>query len=151
MQAATEIGEKLFHESGQLTGISEFGVNWEKLLQGEATVPAQGARFDITFEGKLEGERINGKFTGIDYMVVRPDGYFDLELYVTITTTDGARIAMHESGTLLRKGDGLAELFLNMRFSTAHEKYEWINRMPAFARGTVNAATGEIDVTAFGA
>ncbi len=151
MPATTEIGERLFHETGRLTGISEFGVSWENLLKGEATLPPQGARFDITIEGRLEGERVTGKLTGIDYLVVRPDGYFDLNLYVTITTDDGATIAMHETGTLIRREDGPAELFLNMRLSTAHKKYDWLNATPVWGRGTVDPATGEIDVTAFGA
>jgi len=151
MNAVIDTGEKLFHETGHLTGISDFGVDWQALLEGEVALPPQGARFDISFEGALEGDRIRGKFTGVDYLVVRSDGYFELNLFVTITTDDGATIAMHETGTLIRKEDGPAELYLNMLFSTAHEKYVWLNTTPAWGRGTVDQATGEIDVTAYGA
>lgn len=149
MQTTAAIGEKLFEETARLTGIKEYGVSWDEFVAGNAAIPPQGARFDIAFEGTLTGDRINGSLTGLDFLTVRADGRFELNIYITITTDDGATISFEETGTLIPLDGAPAELYMNMRFSTAHEQYEWLNKLPAWGRGTVDMATGEIAVTAF--
>jgi hypothetical protein len=141
---------KLFEERAQLTGITEYGVGWNDLLQGKVGIPAQGARFDIAFEGEIAGDRINGKISGVDFLTVRADGRFDMNIQATITTDDGATIAFHEDGVVVPSEDGApAELYLNMHFNTAYERYEWINSKLARGRGTVDPSTGQINVTSF--
>jgi hypothetical protein len=147
MQTLTEKSQKLFDETAQLTGITEYGVSWEQLTSGQAEIPPQGARFDITFEGKIIGERLNGSIKGIDYLTVRADGRFDMNIQATITTDDGATIAFHESGVVAPQQDAPAELYLNMQFNTAHDQYLWLNGLQAWGRGTVDQSTGSIQVT----
>ena len=148
MQTTVEIGQTLFEETARLTGVTEYGVSWEKLIRGEAQLPLQGARFDIAFEGSLEGDRIKGTIKGIDYATVRADGRFDMSIHATITTDDGARIAFYEDGVLTPNGDGTATLRLNMRFTTAHPAYAWLNTVQAWGTGVANQQSGEVRVTA---
>jgi len=148
MTTANTTGTVLFEETAQLTGIVEYGVAWNDLVAGEAKLPPQGARFDIAFEGQLTGERIRGKIDGVDYLTVRADGRFDMNIFATITTDDCATIAFHETGLLTPRGDGTVDLRLDMKFTTAHEMYSWLNRQQAWGWGTANQKTGEVRVTA---
>jgi hypothetical protein len=148
MQVAEQVGRMLFEETAQLTGMTEYGVSWNDLVAGEARVPLQGARFDIKFEGNVVGDRLNGSIAGVDYLTVRADGCFEMDIKATITTDDGAVISFHENG-VVTPSEGPAELRLNMRFSTAHENYTWINQIQAWGRGTVDQDSGRVAVTAF--
>ena len=58
--------QHLFDEEAYLTDITEYGVSWESLVKGKQLPPPQGARFDIAFEGKIFGDKINGKVKGVD-------------------------------------------------------------------------------------
>lgn len=149
METATTKKMKLFDETAQLKGIFEYGVNWEALVAGQASIPPQGARFDISFEGELSGERLKGTIKGVDYLTVRADGRFDMNIFATITTEDGATIAMHEYGPLVPRGDGIVDLHLQMQFQTAHARYAWINTQQARGEGVADQNTGKVQVTAF--
>jgi hypothetical protein len=146
---ATEIGQRLFEEEVHLTDIVEYGVSWSKLIAGETPIPAEGARFDLAFEGSLEGERIKGTVKGVDYLDVRADGRFQMTIHATITTDDGARISFTEDGVVSPGPDGIAGLRLNMEFKTSHEKYKWLNALQGWGVGTSNTNTGVVNVTAF--
>ncbi len=149
MQSAEKTKTALFTETFELTSITEFGVSWEKLSKGELAPPPQGARFDLAFTGNLTGDRINGTLTGIDFANIRADGRFELNIQVTITTDDGASISLQEDGVLIPSPDGPAQLFLNMKFNTGHEKYTWLNGLQVWGRGEVDQVTGKGTVSAF--
>jgi hypothetical protein len=70
-------------------------------LSSNIAPPAQGARFDIGFEGKLSGDTLRGVISGIDYLAVRADGQYRLNCDATIITHDGETIAFHEEGIVL--------------------------------------------------
>lgn len=148
MQVAKATGSVIFEETAQLTDILEYGIDWKELVAGNANLPPQGARFDISFEGDVTGERIKGKIRGVDYLTVRADGRFDMNIFATITTDDGATIAFHETGLLTPRGDGLVDLRLDMTFTTAHEQYAWLNKQQAWGWGTADQTTGIVKVTA---
>ena len=141
--------QHLFDEEVYLTGITEYGVSWESLTTGKASLPRQGARFDIAFEGKLFGDKINGQVKGIDYLEVRADGQFRLHLYATITTGDGQTIALREEGTMVLKPNGTAQLYLQMQFSSASPKYEWINEKQVWGIGTSYLQKGLVTISGF--
>jgi hypothetical protein len=106
----------LFKEKVYLTQVKEYGISWEKFASGEVIVPPEGLRFDIHFEGDVFGEQVNGTISGIDYLTVRADGRFILDLYATITTSDGASISVKENG--INAGGNLR---LSMNFHTKDE------------------------------
>lgn len=139
----------VFEEEVQLTGITEYGISWDDLTSGRTAAPLQGARFDLAFEGHLSGEKINGRIKGVDYLEVRADGKFLLNIYATILTDDGETIALHETGILEPQPDRTARLQLNMDFSTASPKYRWLNQKQVWGVAQANMALGTVSVRAF--
>lgn len=142
--------QHLFDEEVYLTGITEYGVSWEGLANGREAPPPQGARFDIAFEGRVFGEKVNGQVRGVDYLEVRADGKFILTLHGTITTDDGAVISLEEKGTMAIKPNGDGQLYLTMNFSTAHPEYQWLNDKQVWGTGISFLSEGEGRVTISG-
>ncbi|MCB9300399.1 MAG: DUF3237 family protein [Lewinellaceae bacterium] len=141
----------LFSETVYLTGITEYGVSWQELTTGQVRPPLEGARFDIAFAGTLEGAKLSGSIEGVDYLTVRADGRFMLDLHLTVTTEDGEKIAVYEDGQLIppQDGSGIAQLRLCMQFTTASPKYSWLNKIQAWAVGEVDWNTGKVTVQAY--
>src|SRR5690606_11787899 len=109
----------LFEEKVVLSDFVEYGFSMQDLVNGER-IPEEGARFDIYFEGDLTGEKINGKISGVDYLEVRADGRFFLDLHARILTDDGAQIQVTETGI-----NDNGTLKLNMEFHTNNNWYSW--------------------------
>ncbi|KAB7530284.1 DUF3237 family protein [Flagellimonas olearia] len=127
----------LFEEQVVLSDFVEYGFSMQDLVNGEP-IPTEGARFDIYFEGDLIGEKINGKISGVDYLEVRADGRFFLDLHAKILTDDGAQIQVTETGI-----NDHGNLKLNMEFHTNDERYSWLNRAQVLGLGTVDFNTGK--------
>jgi hypothetical protein len=140
----------LFEEQIQLTDVVEYGISWTDLCTGKAMLPSAGARFDLSFEGTVYGEVLNGKIRGTDYLEVRADGRFMLNIQATIITDDGEAIALHEFGTMApQPGDPIADLYLTLQFTTHSRKYAWLNKANAWAIGRVYMNEGKVAVEAF--
>lgn len=150
---AISVSEHLFDEEVHLTGITEYGISWADLTSGQAALPPEGARFDIYFEGTFEGPKLKGTISGVDFLTVRADGRFQLDLHATLTTDDGVKIAVYEDGPLIPPKDErrIAELRLNLEFYSSSPKYAWLNHVQGWARGTVNWNNGEIEVQVYAA
>lgn len=139
----------LFEEDLNLTDIRDFGYSWDALNDPDTPIPAEGARFDLSFAGRVEGPLVSGRIEGIDYLTVRADGRFMLDIQAVVTTDDGVRIALYESGVLNPTPEGIGHLRLNLTFTSHDERYAWLNHMQVWAVGTVVQSTGEISVQAF--
>lgn len=139
----------LFEEHLNLTDIRDFGYSWDDLNDPESPIPAEGARFDLDFAGSVEGPILSGRIKGTDYLTVRADGRFMLDIQAVVTTDDGVRLAVRESGVLNPTPDGIGHLRLNLTFTSHAPEYAWLNHMLIWAVGTVVQATGEIRVQAF--
>lgn len=139
----------IFDEELHLTTITEFGVSWDDLLTGSARLPYQGARFDLAFEGKLTGPEIRGTIKGVDYLEVRADGKFQLNIQAIVVTDDGEAIALKEDGILTPSPNGPARLHLNMQFSTAAARYQWINARQMWGVGEVDMQSGTVAVRGY--
>lgn len=154
-QVTIPVSEHLFDETVHLTGLTEYGVSWEKLTTGQAILPPEGARFDIAFEGSLVGDKIKGAISGVDYLTVRADGRFQLNLQATVTTDDGEKIAVHEDGILIAPDpedeSRIAQLRLNLEFTAFSPRYGWLNHIQGWGRGTVNWNTGEVEIQVYAA
>ena len=133
----------LFEEKVVLSDFEEYGFSMQDLVNGER-IPEEGARFDIYFEGELTGEKINGKISGVDYLEVRADGRFFLDLHARILTDDGAQIQVTETGI-----NDNGALKLNMEFHTNDERYSWLNREQVLGLGTVDFNTGQAIVKGY--
>ena len=136
--------ELLFEESVRLTDFIEYGFEMRDLLDSTKPIPNEGAHFDIHFEGSLIGEKIKGKIRGVDYLEVRTDRKFFLNLHACIITDDGANIKVVESGT---NSNGDLKLF--MSFFTSDERYAWLNHKQVLGIGNVDFYTGTANIKGY--
>jgi hypothetical protein len=141
--------EHLFNEEIRLTGITEYGISWKDLTEGKATIAPQGARFDLAFEGRVIGGKINGVIKGVDYLEVRGDGKFMLNIHARIITDDGEIIAVKENGISTPAGSGNARLNLNMELLTESSKYSWLNSRQIWVVGEVDMLSGQVVAAGF--
>ncbi|MFO7524295.1 MAG: DUF3237 family protein [Ignavibacteriaceae bacterium] len=148
-KSISEYVHKVFDEEINLTGVTEYGISWENLLNRSVSIPPQGARFDLAFEGQIFGDIINGTIKGTDHLEVRADGKFILNIYATFITEDGEIIAVKESGVSTPNVNGTAVLHLIMEFFTVSQKYEWINKKVVWSVGVVDMIAGKVKVTGY--
>jgi hypothetical protein len=134
-----------------LTGLTSFGSDFDKIMDGEASIPSEGARFDIEFGGILEGPKLKGKVVGIDYMNMRADGRSNLNIYLKIETKDGENISAQVTGVATARTDNskIIDIRENGVLFTSAEKYKWVNGLQVWATGTVDRNTGKIELTAY--
>ena len=142
-------GERIYEYDLDITEVTDYGFTLEDVLSGKASVPLQGARIDVAFEGRAIG-RLAGHLHGIDYLLIRADGRVDLNIHATINTEDGQRIALAADGVCLpRPDEPIADLRENVELITASEDYAWVNTRRVRGVGTVNFANGKIHVEAY--
>jgi len=141
--------ELFFEEQIHLTNIREYGISWIEMASGKSQPGPEGTRFDLDFEGAVEGPRVKGKIKGTDYLEVRADGKFMLNIRAFIQTEDGKRIAVHEDGILFPGENGKASIQLNLQFTTHHPEYAWINNVQGWALCEVDMHLGEVKVKVY--
>ena len=142
-------GEKIYEYDLDVTGVADYGITLDAMLSGQQPIPPQGARIDVAFEGRAIG-RLAGRVQGIDYLRVRADGRFDLEIRLVIETENGSRIALSADGVAMpRAGQPIADLLENVILSTASAEYLWVNTRQVWGIGTVNLALGKIHIEAY--
>jgi hypothetical protein len=148
-QNPTMMGEKIYEYEFDITGVTDYGVSMDAILTGRETVPLQGARFDLAVEGRGKG-RLSGQARGVDYLRMRADGRIDLDLHLTIETSNGHRIALSGDGQAApRNGEPMLDIFANIRLSAASKEYAWVNTRQIWSVGTASLTTGKIYVEAY--
>lgn len=94
------------------------------LLVGEVlAMEAKGDRISATLKGRAAA----------DWLRISPDGYGTLDVKVTLETHDGALIHATYSGRLQFD---TGTVYAAPLFHTGDERYSWLNRIQAVARGT---------------
>ena len=141
--------EILFEEDIHLTNITEFGIKWNELTKDIVVPGPEGARFNLDFEGRVYGPDIKGTIKGTDYLEVRADGKFMLNIHAVIVTDDDKRISVQEDGILYPGKDGKAHIQLNLQFSTHHREYEWMNSIQGWALCEVDMVRGQVRVKVY--
>ena len=148
--STVEFGEPLYEYNLNITGVTEYGVNFAELISGKIPPPPEGARFDVAFAGKATGSKLNGKVVGVDYVYVRADGRFQLDVHAEITTEDGQNISLIADGVSnLRKESSIADLRENVTLFTSSKEYTWLNTIQIWGIGTVDLATQEIYIAGY--
>lgn len=152
-EATIPVAEHLYDETANLTRFTEYGVSFEELMSGRVAPPPEGARFDVSFEGTIEGEKLKGEISGVDYAEVKADRRFQLHIHAEITTDDEEKISFFADGILTPPNDGTgsAGLRYNVRLATSSAKYSWVNQLQVWVRGNVDLGSGEINVKAYAA
>jgi len=92
-----------------------------------------------------EGERLSGKHKGVaaaDWMTVGPEGTGTLDVRGTLETHDGALVYVTYRGRLdLSVPPGAAPTYAAPLYETGDERYAWLNRIQAVAKGTLDGQT----------
>ena len=85
------------------------------------------------------GDRLNASMKGhaaADWLKVSPEGYGTLDVKITFETDDGAIVHATYSGRL--QFDTMA-VYATPLFHTGDERYAWLNRIQAVAKGAFQA------------
>ncbi len=144
-------GELLYEYTPKITQVVEYGVSAEELISGQTPPPAEGARFDVYFEGPVTG-KLNGTVKGVDYLHIRADGRCQLNIHAEITTEDGKKIALAADGVAIQEdGSPVFQLMENVTLTTNHPEYAWVNPIQVWAPGTVDMSRGEIHIKGYAA
>lgn len=100
--------------------------------------------------GSFEGERLRGTVEegGSDWILIRPDGAFQLNVRLVLRSDDGALVGMTYQGyrhgpapvlERLARGEAVdpSEYYFRtaVLFETASDKYAWLNRLVAIGTG----------------
>jgi hypothetical protein len=88
----------------------------------------------------VEGERISATMTGraaADWLHVSPDGYGTIDVRMTLETHDGAVVFVSYSGRL---DFATMTAYATPQFHTSDERYAWLNRVQAVAKGVFGGA-----------
>jgi uncharacterized protein DUF3237 len=101
-------------------------------------VPHGVRRTALLGGGTFEGPRLRGKVLagGGDWVSVRGDGTFTLDLRVTLQTDDGGLIHMTFTGV---RDDAHHYFRTAPRFETAAPKYAFLNRLLAVGIGEIRS------------
>ena len=94
---------------------------------------------------KLEGERLSGAMKGAasaDWATIGPDMTCTLDVRSTFETDDGALVYTQYRGRLdLTKPLGESPIYAAPLFETGDERYAWLNRIQAVAKGKLDGQT----------
>lgn len=111
----------------------------------------QGTRVVVRVTGgTFEGPRLRGKVGdgGSDWVTVRADGSFKLDVRIPLLTEDGAQILMTYSGIGQRNDAGEVQLRAAPLFETGDERYTWLNRVQAVSTGSSDSGGVRYEVYA---
>jgi hypothetical protein len=147
----TQIPAELLYEYVlQTTQMVEYGVSIQALMAGQVAPPPEGVRFDVHFEGPVTGTKLNGSAKGVDYIHMRADGRTELNIQAEVTTADGKKIALSADGVAMGAPPVL-QLRENVKLTTSHPEYAWVNPIQVWGVGSVDFSTGEIRVKGYAA
>ena len=143
-------GALIYEYRPQITQVVEYGASADAVLSGQAP-PAEGARFDFYLEGPVSGPKLQGTFSGVDYIYFRADGRAELHIHGEITTEDGLKVALEAGGVaMLEEGSPVFQLREHVSLMSNHPELSWVNPIEIWARGEVDVSTGLVHVEAYG-
>jgi hypothetical protein len=94
---------------------------------------------------KLDGERLSATLKGAaaaDWATIGPDLTCTLDVRTTFETHDGALLFTHYRGRIdLSKPPGASPVYAAPLFETGDERYAWLNRIQAVAKGKLDGPT----------
>ena len=96
----------------------------------------------------IEGDRIRGHMKGsaaADWLTLSPSLLGTLDVRLLIETDDGALIYTSYRGRLdLSAGQGASPVYAAPLYDTGDERYAWINKIQAVAKGILSADGTEL-------
>ena len=149
MSRFMESSEPLYEYVLRVTGVVEYGASLQAIVGGKAAPPPQGAQFDISFEGSIDGPKLKGSVRGVDYANIRADGRVDLHIHELFDLTDGGKVAVFADGIGTLDAKGILHLRENVSCKSSSPAYVWVNSVQVWGIGTANLAAGEIRVKGY--
>lgn len=120
-------------------GTADIGISEPIMMPGGPS--GTRAIVEIT-SAEYRGERLQAKLKGAaaaDWAIVSPAGVGLMDVRLAIETDDGALIYVSYGGRVdLSTGIEGATVYTAPRFETGDERYAWINRIQAVAKGVVS-------------
>ncbi|KAA9042150.1 DUF3237 domain-containing protein [Ginsengibacter hankyongi] len=145
-----EMGNPVYEYTVNITDIQEYGVSFEELMTGKIQLSSEGARFDVHFSGKASGPKLSGTVTGVDYLHIRADGRFQLDMHAEIITQDGSKTSLKADGIAIpRKDSSISDLRENVTLFTSSKDFTWVNTIRVWGVGTVDLATKAIYIAGY--
>ena len=147
----TKISAKQLYEYKlEINSATEFGASMADVENGTLVMPKEGIRQDAYFKGEIWGDKINGRVDGIDYIYIRADGRFELNIFATIITHDGQNISLQSKGvTTPTDKAGILNIRQSIILTSHHEDYKWLNVLQIWGEGSVNMQEGVVRLRAF--
>lgn len=102
--------------------------------------------FEVS-SARIDGERIRGTLKGraaADWLLVAPDGTGMLDVRALIETDDGALVFVQYPGRVDVSAGG--PTYATPRFETGDERYRWLNKIQAVAKGRLEGTTLTYDM-----
>lgn len=122
--------------------------------KGRIAIPGgpRGMRAIATVAGgSFDGPKAKGTVANVaagDWVLVRTDGSYLLDVRLALVTDDGAPIYMTYTGIGLPQADGTLKIRTAPLFETGDERYAWINNVQCVAHGTTRPGGVVYDVYA---
>lgn len=138
--------ELLFETAVRITKVVEYGISLEAIVAGSVVPPPEGARFDATVEGTIDGPMLKGSIHGVNYLTIRADGRVEAHIHAEVDLNDGERLTILTEGVGTFGPKGLLHLRESVKLTSHSPSYRWVNSIPVRADGTANLSTGEIRV-----
>jgi hypothetical protein len=93
---------------------------------------------------RVEGDRLRGRMKGsaaADWLTIGPDGTGTLDVRATMETDDGAVIFVYYQGRRDFSPGMDAPIYTAPKFDTGDERYAWLNKIQAVAKGDLEGTT----------
>lgn len=141
-----ELSSELVYEVAMhITGVVEYGANMQAIATGKAAPPPEGARFDVSLEGSVDGPKFKGSWQGVDYLNIRSDGLCELHIHGQFDLSDGGgKVSMFADGVGTIGAKGIVQLRENVTLKSNYSAHAWVNSIVVWGVGTVNLAAGEV-------
>lgn len=138
--------ELLFETHVRITKVVEYGASLHAIAAGTAAPPPEGARFDVTVEGMIDGPRLKGSIRGVNYITIRADRRVEAHIHAHVDLNDGEKLAILTEGVGTFGSGGLLHLRETVKLTSNSPAYAWVNSIAVRADGTADVSTGEIRV-----
>jgi hypothetical protein len=93
---------------------------------------------------RVDGDRLRGRMKGsaaADWLTIGPDGTGTLDVRATMETDDGAVVFVYYQGRRDFSQGLEAPIYTAPKFDAGDERYAWLNKIQAVAKGTVEGTT----------
>jgi hypothetical protein len=143
-----ESAELLYEYVLRVTRIVEYGTSLQAIIGGKAP-PPEGARFDISLEGSVDGPKLKGSCQVVDYLNIRADGRSELHIHAQFDLTDGEKVSLYADGVGTLDAKGILQLRENVTLKSNSPAHSWVNSIAVWGVGTANLSTGDVQVKGY--